>query len=284
MNKLLNPKIDYVFKRIFSHDGSEDVTKDLLESVIQRKISNLELNKNPILEKDLADDKVGILDIRAKIDGSINCNIEMQVANRKDIEKRLLFYWGEIYTKSISSGEEYAELEKTIAILFIDFELENLKEIPKYMTKWNIREEEYSKVILTDVMEIYIIEMPKFKKYQAKGSTLLNSWIKFINNPEVIDMSEENKEIKKAREILEEISADEHERALAEYREKYIRDQKASESFGYDRGLKEGMEQGKAEEKKEMIKAMYKKGIDLDTICEISNLTPNEIQKILADQ
>ncbi len=76
MKELLNPKIDYVFKRIFSHDGSEDVTKDLLKCIMQKEISNLELDKNPILEKDLADDKVGILDIRAKIDGSINCNIE----------------------------------------------------------------------------------------------------------------------------------------------------------------------------------------------------------------
>ena len=48
----------------------------------------------------------------------------------------------------------------------------------------------------------------------------LNSWIEFIENPEVIDMS--NKEIKNAKEVLEEISQDEHEQYLAELREKYI--------------------------------------------------------------
>ena len=37
-----------------------------------------------------------------------------------------------------------------------------------------------------------------------------------------------NKEIVKAKKVLEEISQDEHERYLAELREKYILDQKIS--------------------------------------------------------
>lgn len=76
--------------------------------------------------------------------------------------------------------------------------------------------------MLTDVMEIYIIELPKFKKYKHRESTVLNSWVNFINNPEVMDMEKTRKEtkeaIKKAKEILEEISQDKHERELAEYR------------------------------------------------------------------
>ena len=37
----------------------------------------------------------------------------------------------------------------------------------------------YSKIILTDVMEFYIIELPKFSKYKGKKKEL-NNWIKFI--------------------------------------------------------------------------------------------------------
>ena len=53
----------------------------------------MRLDSNPILEKDLLDDKVGILDIKAKIDNDINCDIELQVVDRKNIEKRILFYF-----------------------------------------------------------------------------------------------------------------------------------------------------------------------------------------------
>ena len=230
--------------------------------------------------------KFGILDIKAKINNNINCNIEMQVANRKDIEKRIMFYWGKIYTGSISSGEKYSKLEKTVSIIFVDFEIENLKCIPKYVSKWGVREEDFpSKTILTDVMEIYIIELPKVKKYQNKSSEDLKSWVKFINNPEVIGMGETREAIKKAKEILEEISQDEHERELAEYREKYIRDQMASEDYGFDQGLKQGLEQGlkqgRAERDKEMIKAMQDSGIEIDVICKIANLSKEEVEKIL---
>ena len=93
------------------------------------------------------------------------------------------------------------------------------------MTKWNIREQDYGNIILTDAMEI---ELPKFEKYK-NGSTL-DPWVKFINDSKVIDMS--NKEIKKAKKVLEEISQDGKERYLAELREKYIMDQKAIEDAG----------------------------------------------------
>ena len=233
--------------------------------------------------------KFGILDIKAKINNNINCNIEMQVSNRKDIEKRIMFYWGKIYTGSISSGEKYSKLEKTVSIIFVDFEIENLKCIPKYVSKWGVREEEFpSKTILTDVMEIYIIELPKVKKYQNKSSEDLKSWVKFINNPEVIGMGETREAIKKAKEILEEISQDEHERELAEYREKYIRDQMAIEDYGFDRGLEQGLEQGLKQarkefkkKQKEMIKSMYESKIEVEVIAKVTKLSKEEVLSIL---
>ena len=56
-----------------------------------------------------------------------------------------------------------------------------------------------------------------------------------------------NKEIVKAKKVLEEISQDEHERYLAELREKYILDQNNIEATGYDKGLKQGIKEGKRE-------------------------------------
>lgn len=157
VQSLLNPKIDYVFKRIFGHAGNEDITKSLLSSIIKDEISDITVDCNTITEKDLLDDKVGILDIKAKLNNNINCNIEMQVVDKKNIEKRLMFYWSKIYTMSIKSGDDYNQLEKGIVILFTDFNLEKLRGINKFITKWNLREEENPKIILTDVLEIYII-------------------------------------------------------------------------------------------------------------------------------
>ncbi len=62
-----------------------------------------------------------------------------------------------------------------------------------------------------------------------------------------------NKEIQKAKKELEKISKDKHEQYLAELREKYIMDQKATEAAGYDKGLKQGMQKEKIENAKKML-------------------------------
>lgn len=155
-----------------------------------------------------------------------------------------------MYAQTIKEGDEYTNLRKSICVLIADFELNNLKEIKKYKTKWNIREEEYKSVILTDVLELVIIELPKYVKYANKEKREnLNLWLKFIKDPEVKIMQNENDEkniketkkaIKDAQENLEKISQDEHERYLAELREKYIRDQHAIQEYGYIKGKEEG--------------------------------------------
>ena len=229
--------LDYVFKRIFGRVGNEEITKDLLSTIMKEPIEEIELDKNPILERDLLDDKLGILDIRTKVNKDTNINIEVQVVNKYEIEKRILYYWSKLYSQSIKKGENFSKLEKTVVILFTNYELENLRNINKYITKWNIREEEYYKTILTNVLEIYIIEMPKVKKNKKENK--LDKWLKFIKSPGEIDMSEENKAIKKAKEVLEEISQDEHEQYLAELREKYILDRNTMLSGARKEGREE---------------------------------------------
>lgn len=184
-----------------------------------------------------------------------------------------------MYNVSIKEGYDYENLEKSIAILITDYELEGLKEIKKYITKWNIREEEYQKIILTDVMEIYIIELPKFERYKEKADNRLNSWVKFIESPEVVDM-EENKEVSKAKKVLEEISQDERERYLAELRQKYIMDQKAIEGAGFDKGLKVGIQQGEEKQTIVIAKKLKEQNIDINIISKTTGLTEDEIEKL----
>ena len=75
--ELLELKNDYTFKRVFGFTGNEDITKGLLNCILKEPVSDVLLNCNKIIEADLLDDKLGILDIRAKINDSIDCDIEM---------------------------------------------------------------------------------------------------------------------------------------------------------------------------------------------------------------
>ncbi len=286
--ELLNPKNDYVFKRIFGHNGNENVTKQMLSTILKRQIKDIIVSESTILERDLIDEKLGIIDIHAKIDEAIDVDIEMQVVSEKSIEKRILYYWSKLYIKSIKVGESYHKLRKAIVVLIADFELKKLKDIANFLTKWQIREENSQTVILTEMLELYIIELPKARKEIKETEKEIQAWISFLENPknmEMVGMSKENQvAIKEAKNVLKQISEDEHERYLAHLREKYIRDQKAIEEFGYDNGLengiKRGIEQGIKQTTIEIAKQMLKEDIEIEVIKRITKLSEQEIEKL----
>ena len=57
------------------------------------------------------DDKVGIIDIRATINNKNPIDIEMQIIDNHNIEKRILFYWSRLYSKQIEIGVDYEKLK-----------------------------------------------------------------------------------------------------------------------------------------------------------------------------
>ena len=242
-----NPTNDYIFKRLFGHVGNEEITKALLKAILKKKIEKIDLDKNRILEKDLSSDKLGILDVRATIDNEDDIDIEMQVTDHKDIQERTLFYWSKLFSRKIVSGEDYKDLKKVVIILITKYEIEELKKIEKTLTKWQIREETFPKEVLTNKLEFYILELDKLEKYNDISEELRN-WLKFIESPEEIDMSEiKDENIKRAKEELEKINMDEYEQDMALRREMFLHDQASMKRHAYEDGEKAGLEKRKKE-------------------------------------
>lgn len=142
--KTLSPKIDVVFQALFGEKGNERITKGFLEKILGRKINKIDLDKNPILRREFKDEKLGVLDILAELDGKEKCNIELQIVDRKNIIERILFYWSRLYSRQIKSGQDYNKLEKTIVIVITDFKIENLEDLG-YHSTWQIMETKSTK-------------------------------------------------------------------------------------------------------------------------------------------
>jgi len=244
MNKnkrMLSPKIDVVFRMLFGEQKHEGITKKLIEDVIEEKVETIELEQTPLLWGNQADDKLGIIDVRATINNKNPIDIEMQILNNHDIEKRMLFYWSKLYLKQIDRGDDYQKLNRSISIIFLDYQIEELKELPTH-TKWQIRNDKNGKIVLTEDLEIHIIEIPKINRMLENGK--LKKWILFLENPEGEEtkkMAEKEKEIKEAIETLEDISSDEEKERIAELRQKYIMDKKSELRTAKEIGIKEGI-------------------------------------------
>ena len=264
------PKMDIIFQAIFGEVGSENITKDFLEKILKRKIEKISLDKNPILRRDLKDEKLGVLDIVTELDGKEKCNIEMQLIDKNNIIERMLYYWSKMYTKQIKAGDDYNKLEKTIVILIADFNIKGLEEV-EYHSTWKIIEtNSVKKLILTDKFELDIIELSKIKGRENEKDQLLD-WLIFLENPEserVARKMEENENLKEAVEKLDRISEDEKMQRIIELREKAIRDEHAIYAKGVDDGIIK------------IAKNMLKENIDIEMIIKVTGLTKEEIENL----
>jgi predicted transposase/invertase (TIGR01784 family) len=269
------PKMDIIFQAIFGEVGSENITKDFLEKILKRKIEKISLDKNPILRRELKDNKLGVLDIITELDGKEKCNIEMQLIDKNNIIERMLYYWSKMYTRQIKAGDDYNKLEKTIVILIADFNIKGLEEV-EYHSTWKIIEtNSVKKLILTDKFELDIIELLKIKGRENEKDQLLD-WLIFLENPEserVTRKMEENENLKEAVEKLDRISEDEKMQRIIELREKAIRDEHAIYAKGVDDGIEKGI--------MKIAKSMLKKGMNVSDIIEITGLTKEEIEKLI---
>ena len=276
------PKMDIIFQAIFGEVGSENITKDFLEKILKRKIEKISLDKNPILRRELKDDKLGVLDIITELDGKEKCNIEMQLIDKNNIIERMLYYWSKMYTRQIKAGDDYNKLEKTIVILIADFNIKELEEVA-YDSTWKIIEtNSVKKLILTDKFELDIIELLKIKGRENEKDQLLD-WLIFLENPEserVTRKMEENENLKEAVEKLDRISEDEKMQRIIELREKAIRDEHAIYAKGVDDGIEEGKTKGAREKQIEIAKSMLKENMDIEIIIKITGLTKEEIEKL----
>ena len=159
--------------------------------------------------------------------------------------ERMLYYWSRLFGNQLKSGNPYDKLQKTISVGIFDFELDNLKNLPGYCSKWKIIDDEGRKIILTDLFELYIICLPRLRKYSKEKilKDKLAQWMLFIDDPrsaEVKEIMESNSDIKQAVQTLEEINDDEEIQRLAELREKAERDEASAMSFARKQGLQEG--------------------------------------------
>jgi len=265
-NKTLSPKLDIIFQAIFGEVGSEKVTKRFLEAILKEKINEIDLSKNPLLRREQKEAKLGILDVIAQINGSQNCNIEVQLINQKSIKERILYYWSKIYARELKTGQDYEKLKKTISILIADFEIKGLEEL-KYYSKWKIIENEERKIELTDKFELYIIELPKVERNSESEDELID-WLIFLQNPNaerVKKKMKENEELREAVKKVKTMSEDEYMQRIADLREKAILDENSLKN------------EGKREEKLELAKKMLEEGIPMETIIKITELTKEEI-------
>ena len=155
---------DLVFQRIFGKVGNEEITKGFLESILDIQIDELTLDTNKRLIGEKVDDKIGRVDVKAKLKDGTKVIIEMQVKSFSYMPERELYYWAQTYTEGFKRTGNYDELKKTISILISKENLRITKGIEKYHTIWELREKDNTDKKYTSAIEMHVIELSKYEE------------------------------------------------------------------------------------------------------------------------
>ena len=278
---------DYIFKRVFAFEGNESALKDLLEAILKKDIKTVTI-KNPEIIPYEKDEKRGLLDIKAETGDGTILDIEMQMEDEKNTDERGTQYLGKMITEQLKKGDKYKKLKKSIVIFITNYNFlkrNSYHSVGKMKFDETLKEEyvemgyEEEDQIASKYIEFHYIELPKYKRKEPSKFTKLDQWMCiFTQNEEGIEMAEkENKEIKRAIDTLDFISEDPKERerhnsiVMAEY------NRLTSEHNFFEAGVEEGIEKNK----EKTAKAMLKKKIPIETIIEITELTREEIEKLI---
>lgn len=289
-DKLLELKNDLVFQKIFGVQKNSLITGHFLSLILGKEIFDINLDVNKRMLGNRANSKTGRLDIRVKFNNGEDCNIELQVLPYKFMPERMLEYWAGMYDNKINSGQGYNILKPSISILIANYRLEETENIPKYHTIWNLREKDYYEKIITNNIEMHVLEIPKIKEGQILKDELAQ-WLKFIENPgnkEVEKFMSENRFLKQAKEELAYLSSDPDFQLLVESRAGMLKDiyyfKKDAEETALKEGMAKGLAQGKVEgEKKKQIeiaKKLLELEIPIEKIITATGLSKEEIEKL----
>ncbi len=76
----ISPRVDIAFKKIFGVEENKDLLISLINSIVSKEDQVVEVTLlNPYNSKNFRQDKLSILDIKAKGEGGKRYNIEMEV-------------------------------------------------------------------------------------------------------------------------------------------------------------------------------------------------------------
>ena len=279
--RLLNPKIDFVFKKIFGSEKHPGVLISFLNAVLKPKnnITDVEI-KNTDIDKSYIEDKFSRLDVKAVTSKNEIINIEIQLKNEYNMIQRSLYYWSKLYEEQLEEGDRYDKLCRTVCINILDFKyLKN----DRFHNGYRLKEIETNEE-LTDLEEIHFIEIPKLKKINSEKDIVdvLEGWVELLRDPEsevVRKLEMTNKEIREAKDELYRLSMDEKERALYFIREKSIRDEISALANAEEKGMERGIKKGERNKAIEIAKSLLDV-LDIETISIKTGLSIKEIEDI----
>ncbi|MDO6992985.1 Rpn family recombination-promoting nuclease/putative transposase [Brachyspira innocens] len=307
MRRDINVLNDYFVRYLFSSKDSNLILLDFINSTMldanMKTFRSVEIltpfnYKENYQNKETIAPKVGRrLDVKCITQNGTVVIIEIQLQGNSRFPERILYYWASNYSKLLKQGEKYDALTPVVSINLLNFNLDDSNNVHSCYMIYDTN----SKRLLTDHLQIHIIELKKFKDNLLDKD--LDCWIKFFTMKEKDNKEIIMSELVKEKPIMEEVQRRynnfiKDRLMMNEYdkREAYLygnqimleEERRLGIEEGFKKGIEKGIEQGMEKGieqgiKKNQIltaKNMKNKNIDISLISDITGLSIKEIEEL----
>ena len=298
-------RFDWAMKRLLRDKANFAVLEGLITTLLGEKMTIQKLLESESNQED-EDDKYNRVDILAENDKGEIFIIEIQNNNEYAYFQRMLFGTSKLVTEYINRGQGYDKIRKIYSINIVYFNLGNGTDVV-YHGKTEFRgihnnellslspfqQQKFEVSEVSDLYpEYYILKVNDFNRW---SKVPLEQWIYFLNTGEIPEDADAPG-LKEAREKLELDRMSKSELA-AYYKhldnvvilrdniitargEGHLEGREEGRAEGRAEGIMEGIMEGIAKEKLENARKMKELNLPIETICQITGLSEEEIRNI----
>ena len=265
---------DYVFKLVFGQESSKDVMIEFLNQVIDdRNIVDLEFMDKEMKSMD-REKKDSVYDMFCKTDDDSRIVVEVQRRKQTTYVERSIYYSTFQVRNQVDAGSTDYAFCPVYVINILDFNIDENKGNPKVKTVYHLREDD-THALLTDKLTFIFLELNKFKKgiEDLDGDILegmyfcMKNMTRLDSRPQVLD----HEVFKKMFAVSELLNMDEITRS------------NVIENMTTERDLRNQMDYAKKEGINQVIRQMIAKGMTMQQVADIVDMTAEEIEAIIAE-
>ncbi len=227
MKHRINPQVDCVFKALLGAENNRNLLIHFINAMLQSELAaplaTVEL-MNPYNDKEWLNDKLSIVDVKARDQNGNLYQLEIQLVNYTALPARMLYNWADIYTQQLQNGASFHRLQPTYSIWLL---AENLfKDDVEYHHAYKFRNTQCKPLI--EHGGIWTLELNKFQAAQVENEQ--QRWLKFFKDGEQLNDTAlphwmQTQEMLQAMTTLSQFSDKERDYHRYQARQNYLREQ-----------------------------------------------------------
>ena len=288
MNRRTLVSFDWALKRLLRNKANFNILSGFLSELLFDDICVEEILESEG-NQDSDRDKFNRLDLLCPNQRNEFIIIEVQYHDESDYFHRCLYGTSKVITEYINKGEPYHQVKKVYSVNILYFDLGHGDDYiyvgktkftglhnKSNLTLSPTQQKKFDKSEPFEIFPEYILL--NINNFDNVSRNTLDEWIYFLKNSELPHKFH----AKGLSEVSETLKYDKMDKVSKQQYDQYLKNMRISQD-ALDTALEKGLIKGRLQEKIDIVLNCLSNGIDIHLIANITNLSEEEVEKIIRE-